>query len=131
MTQYLPSSMGWVFWDKDNGTNNFSDGELAFTSFPKALRKFKYTWNGMIQQDMKNKEERIHPTQKPVKLYEWLLMNYAEQGNKIIDTHLGSGSSRIAAHNLEYDFIGFELDKEYYDAQNKRFKEVSAQIRMF
>lgn len=131
MTKHLPSSMGWVFWDKNNGTNGFSDGELAYTSFTKGLRKIEITWNGMIQHDMKNKEERIHPTQKPVKLYEWLLMNYANTGDKILDTHLGSGSSRIAAHKLGYDFVGFELDKEYFDAQEERFKNVTAQQVLF
>src|SRR5699024_2047841 len=77
MSHLLPPSMGWIVWDKDNGTTKFSDAELAFSSFDKALRIWKYTWNGMIQGDMKNKESRIHPTQKPVKLYQWLLANYA------------------------------------------------------
>ena len=98
MSHFLPPSMGWIVWNKDNGTTKFSDAELAFTSFERALRVWKYTWNGMIQGDMKNKERRIHPTQKPVKLYDWLLSNYAEPGDKILDTHLGSGSSAIAAH---------------------------------
>lgn len=87
MVQYLKPSMGWVIWDKDNGDNGFSDGELAYTSFDKGIRKVKITWNGMIQYDMKNKETRIHPTQKPVKLYKWLLKNYAKPGDKILDTH--------------------------------------------
>ena len=85
----------------------------------------------MLQGDMKNKEIRIHPTQKPVKLYEWLLMNYAKEGDKILDTHLGSGSIAIACHNLGYDLVGCELDKEYYDAASKRLKQHQAQIRMF
>lgn len=131
MTNYLPPSMGWIVWDKDNGTTKFSDCELAFSSFDNALRKFKYTWNGMIQGDMKNKEARIHPTKKPVKLYEWLLTNYAKPGQRILDTHLGSGSSAIAAHNLGFDFVGMELEKDYYDAAVKRFEEHKKQIRLF
>lgn len=114
-------SQGWIFWDKNNGKNNFSDGELAFTSFKKGLRKVDVTWNGMIQYDMKNKEDRFHPTQKPIPLYAWLLQNYAKPGDKILDTHLGSGSSRIAAYDLGFDFTACELDKDYFDAQEKRF----------
>ena len=130
MTNYIPPSMGWIFWDKDNGSNGFSDGELAFTSFKKGLRKVKILWNGMLQYDMKNKEDRIHPTQKPIKLYEWLLMNYAKEGDKILDTHLGSGSIAIACHNLGYDLTGCELDKEYYEAAIKRLNEHTAQLRI-
>lgn len=123
-------SMGWVFWDKQM-TGDFSDGELAYTSFNKALKKFKFTWNGMLQGDMKNKEKRIHPTQKPVKLYEWLLMNYANKGDKILDTHLGSGSIAIACHNLNYDLVGCELDTDYYNAACKRLKQHQAQLTIF
>ncbi len=122
-------SMGWIFWDKQM-TGDFSDGELAYTSFNKALKKVKYTWNGMLQGDMKNKEKRIHPTQKPVKLYEWLLMNYAKEGDKILDTHLGSGSIAIACHNLGYDLTACELDKEYYNATIKRINQHKAQLRL-
>lgn len=131
MTEHLPPSMGWIVWDKDNGTTKFSDCELAFSSFDRALRKFKYTWNGMIQGDMKNKEARIHPTQKPVKLYEWLLTNYAKPGQRILDTHLGSGSSAIAAHNLGFDFVGMELDPDYYAAACKRFEQHKVQGSLF
>ena len=92
---------------------------------------FSWKWNGMLQQDMKNKEKRIHPTQKPVKLYEWLLMNYAKEGNKILDTHLGSGSIALACHNLGYDLTACELDEEYYDAAMKRIEQHKQQIRMF
>ena len=121
----------WVVWDKDNGETDFADCELAWTSFKTAVRRFKWTWAGMRQQNMKNKEERIHPTQKPIALYKWLLMNYASEGNLILDTHLGSGSSRIAAYDLGYDFIGFEIDPEYYEKQEKRFKDFVSQLRMF
>jgi site-specific DNA-methyltransferase (adenine-specific) len=123
--------MGWIVWDKDNGTTKFSDCELAFSSFDVALRKFFYTWNGMLQGDMKNKEVRIHPTQKPIKLYQWLLENYAKPGQKILDTHLGSGSSAIAAHYFGVDFVGTELDKDYYDAACKRFELATAQTTLF
>ena len=123
------NSSCWIVWDKDN-TGDFADCELAYASFKKAVRKFKWRWNGMFQQDMKNKEIRIHPTQKPVKLYEWLIMNYAKEGDKILDTHLGSGSIAIACHNLGYDLTACELDKEYYNAAIKRLNEHTAQLRI-
>ena len=85
----------------------------------------------MIQGDMKNKEQRIHPTQKPVKLYEWLLTNYAEPGQRILDTHLGSGSSAIAAHYFGCDFVGCEIDEDYYNAAKKRFDNETRQVSMF
>jgi site-specific DNA-methyltransferase (adenine-specific) len=113
----------WIVWDKNNYGSHFADCELAWTSFHSAVRKFKYTWNGMLQEDMKNKEIRIHPAQKPVKLYEWLFMKYAKKGDKILDTHAGSGSSRIAAYHLGFDYVGFEIDEYYYKASSKRFEE--------
>jgi len=127
LVKYLPSSMGWVFWDKDNGDNGFSDGELAFTSFKKGLRKVDITWNGMIQHDMKNKEQRIHPTQKPVALYKWLLLNYAKPGDTILDTHLGSGSIAIACYYMGFDLTGSELDADYYKAMMDRIEKETAQ----
>ena len=131
MTSFLPPSMGWVVWDKDNGTTKFSDCELAYSSFDIALRKFKYTWNGMLQGDMKNKESRIHPTQNPVKLYEWLLTNYAKSGQTILDTHLGSGSSAIAANNLGFEFVGCELDADYFSAACQRIENAQRQVDLF
>ena len=121
----------WVVWDKVNGENDFADCELAYTSFNTAVRKISLRWHGMLQHDMKNKEIRIHPTQKPVKLYEWLLMNYAKEGDKILDTHLGSGSIAIACHNLGFDLTACELDKDYFDAAMKRLKQHQAQQRLF
>lgn len=112
----------WIVWDKDNGNNDFADCELAWTSFPSAVRKIKYRWHGMLQENMKNKENRIHPTQKPVALYKWILEKYANPEDKILDTHLGSGSSRIAAYKLGFDFYATEIDKEYFDAQEERFR---------
>lgn len=131
MTEHLPGSMGWVVWNKLNGDCDQSDCELAFTSFKRGCRKFDFKWHGMLQHDMKNKETRIHPTQKPVKLYEWLLMNYAKQGQTILDTHGGSGSIAIACHNLGYELTIIEKDKEYFDNMVKRFKQQTAQQRLF
>jgi site-specific DNA-methyltransferase (adenine-specific) len=123
------NSSCWIVWDKDN-TGDFADAELAYTSFKSAVRIFKFRWNGMLQQNMKDKEQRIHPTQKPVALYKWLLQNYAKQGDKILDTHLGSGSSRIAAYEMGFDFTAFELDKEYFEAQEKRYNAHIAQLKL-
>ena len=132
MSHFLPPSMGWIVWDKDNGTTKFSDAELAFSSFDRALRIWKYTWNGMIQGDMKKKESRIHPTQKPVKLYEWLLTNYSKPEHKILDTHLGSGSHAIAAHYFGIsEFVVCELDEDYFQAAKERIGRETAQIDMF
>jgi len=124
------SSPCWIVWDKDN-SGCFADCELAYTSFKSAVRMFKFRWNGMIQGDMANKEIRIHPTQKPVKLYEWILTNYAKQGQRILDTHLGSGSHAIACNNLGFELVGCELDKDYFDAACKRIEQATQQLRMF
>ncbi len=127
MTTHLPPSMGWVYWDKGTGKNDFSDGELAFTSFHRALRSFKKSWVGA---NANNGTARIHPTEKPIKLYEWLLINYAKEGDRILDTHLGSGSIAIACHNLGFDLVGCELDTDYFNAAQKRLKQHQAQIRI-
>ena len=111
----------WIVWDKDNGECDFADCELAWTSFKTAVRKFRYRWNGMFQENMKNKEIRIHPNQKPVALYGWLLQKYAKEGDKIFDSHMGSGSSRVAAYKLGFDFWGCEMDTHYFTLQQKRF----------
>ena len=111
----------WIVWDKRNGNSPFADCELAWTSFKTAVRMFSYRWNGMWQEDMKNKEKRIHPNQKPVALYEWLLQRYAKPGYKIFDSHLGSGSCRVAACKLGLDFWGCELDTHYFMLQQQRF----------
>lgn len=120
----------WIVWDKDN-SGDFADCELAFTSFNSAVRKFTWRWNGMLQGDMKNKEQRIHPTQKPVKLYEWILDNYANEGDKILDTHLGSGSIAIACHNRGFTLDAYEIDEEYFEATSKRIKDHIAQLTLF
>ena len=115
----LPPSKGFIVWDKrcnDEMRNDFADCELAWMSEGLGVaRVFRYVWSGMIQGNMKNKEDRFHPTQKPVALYAWVFSNYAKPGYRILDTHLGSGSSRIAAYDLGLDFVGYEIDKEYFD----------------
>lgn len=129
-TNYLLPTKSWVFWYKHtNGA--FSDGELAWTSFDIPLRVFDFMWNGMLQGDMKHKEERFHPTQKPVALYKWLLTKYAKQGDKILDTHGGSMSIAIACHDYGFDLTLCELDKDYYDAGVKRYKNHIKQQKLF
>ena len=125
------NSSCWIVWNKENGKNDFADCELAYASFKTAVRKVDIRWRGMLQNDMKNKEIRIHPTQKPVQLYKWLLINYAKEGDKILDTHLGSGSIAIACDELGFDLVGCELDKEYFEAANKRLDIHRSQLRLF
>lgn len=123
-TEYLPPSMGWIFWNKKIG-GDFSDGELAYTSFDRAL-KMVTKWSG------NNGIARIHPTQKPVALYAWIYHNYLPNGGKVVDTHLGSGSNRIAAHKAgNIEFTGFEVDEEYFDASVKRFEDYARQLKLF
>jgi site-specific DNA-methyltransferase (adenine-specific) len=124
------NSSCWIVWDKLN-SGGFADCELAWTSFQTAVRKFEFRWNGMIQGDMRNKEIRIHPTQKPVALYKWLLKNYAKQGDKILDTHGGSMSSAIACYDMGFDLVITELDKDYYEQALKRFNNHTAQCTLF
>ena len=121
----------WLVWNKRNGDNNNADCELAWTSFKTAVRMFDWKWNGMLQQNMKNKEKRIHPTQKPVALYKWLLKNYAKEGDKILDTHFGSLSIGIACHDLGFELTAIELDKDYYKAGKKRLIEHQMQLTIF
>jgi len=128
---YLNSTSCFIVWDKKNGENLYADCELAWCSFNSAVRKFDWRWHGFLQQNMKQKQNRIHPTEKPIQLYEWLLMNYAKEGDKILDTHLGSGSIAIACHNLGFDLTACELDKEYYEASMKRINNHKAQITLF
>lgn len=113
--EFMPASMGWIFWDKGQRICN-SDGELAFTSFNRALRVVEYNRVELLI------EGTIHPTQKPVALYKWLLTNYAKPGDRIIDPFLGSGSSRIAAYDMGFDFWGYELDADYFAAMEARFR---------
>ena len=122
---------GRIYWDKCVTMPTYSDGELAYCSLLNNIKSVKIAWHGMIQHDMKNKETRIHPTQKPIKLYDWILKNFAKEGDKILDTHLGSGSSRIAAYKGGFNFVGFEIDQEYYEKQEKRFNDFKSQLRLF
>lgn len=133
---------GAIVWDKCNDGSDQSDGEIAFNSLTSRVDIFRYMWHGMmqgksisegtIQQGNKAlNEKRIHPTQKPVALYEWLLMKYAKEGWRILDTHLGSGSSRIAAYNLGFEFVGCEIEPTYFQLQEQRFTEHTAQVRMW
>tara|TARA_R100000781_G_scaffold36838_1_gene26110 strand:- start:1599 stop:2231 length:633 start_codon:yes stop_codon:yes gene_type:complete len=126
----LYSSNSFIVWDKKRIGNIYANCEMAWTSFNSVAKIYKFQWHGMLQEDMKNKEVRIHPTQKPVKLYEWLLINYATEGDKILDTHLGSGSIAIACHNLRYDFTGYEIDKDYFEAAKKRIEQHTSQLRL-
>ena len=122
----LPPSPCWIVWDKDN-SGDFADAELAWTSFKSAVRIFKWRWNGMLQEDMAHKEERIHPTQKPVPLMRWILKKYSSEGQIICDPFFGSASSLIAAIQLNRQFVGFEKEKIYFDAAEKRIKKAQEQ----
>ena len=131
-TEFLPPKMGWIYWHKKgNDASNFSDGELAWTSFDRALKFVKYDWIGFGYINNAGDDKKIHPTMKPKELYEWVLENYAKKGDKILDTHLGSGSSAIASFRLGFDFVGIEIDKDYYQSSIKRFNEQTAQVRLF
>jgi site-specific DNA-methyltransferase (adenine-specific) len=127
LVEYLPPSMGWIFWDKGQREFSLADGELAYTSFERALRVFTYTRGAQMQEP----SERIHPTQKPVALYKWLLKNYAKEGDKILDTHGGSMSSVIACLDMGYKITCFELDKDYYNLAKLRIENHLSQINAF
>ncbi len=128
-TDKLPQSGHWIFWDKINTMPTFGDGELAYTNFNRgSVKRFVFQYNGLLGRE---DEERINATQKPIQLYKWLLKNYAKFGDTILDTHGGSFSSRIAAHEAGLDFTGFEIDKEYFEAGCKRFEIYKAQGRLF
>ena len=123
-----PSSC-WIVWDKDN-TGNFADSELAWTNFKTAVRNYKFRWNGMLQQDMANKEERHHPTQKPVELFKMILRDYAVKNDykTIYDPFMGSGTTALACKSLGLDYIGSELDKDYFEIINKRLSAVQGSL---
>jgi len=121
---------GFIYWHKGNPVPNFADGELAWTSFNKVAKQFDFRYYGNIQ-GKTSAEDKIHPTQKPVKLYEWIYQHYTKEGDLILDTHLGSQSSRIAANKAGLDFVGFEIDREYFDNGNKRFKNFVSQGVLF
>ena len=126
LSDMLPSTKEFIFWYKHQPVTSYSDGELAWTSFTKTAKCFDYPYFGSHNSDI----IRIHPTQKPVQLYKWILKNYAQPRQRILDTHLGSGSSAIAAHYAGFDFVGCEIDKDYYDAAVKRFDSETSQLAM-
>jgi site-specific DNA-methyltransferase (adenine-specific) len=125
MTQNLQPSMGWIIWDKGQRDFSLADGEMAWTSFNKAMRIWEYARAKTIS------DNKIHPTQKPVALYKWILDKYAKEGDKILDTHLGSGSIAIAAHDYGYELTACELDKEYYDKAIQRITNHTNQQKLF
>jgi site-specific DNA-methyltransferase (adenine-specific) len=129
------SSGNWIVWDKENGGSSFADAELAYTSFGGSVRIFKYMWNGMHQGsfggDVRRNEKRIHPTQKPVALYDWVLDKFAKPGQRVLDTHLGSGSSAIAAHYFGCEFVGTEIDPRHCRDARLRFSEATRQLDAF
>jgi len=128
---YLNECPSYIVWNKKNGANDFADCESAWCSKKGAARVFEYKWHGMLQENMKEKEVRIHPTQKPVQLYKWLLKNYAKEGDKILDTHLGSGSIALACWDMKHDLTAFEIDAEYYEAAKKRLEQHTSQGQLF
>lgn len=128
LSDMLPMCREFIFWYKEQHVVTFSAGELAWSSFQRTAKCFHYRFENAA---IDNKGAKVHPTQKPVKLYEWLLQNYAKQGERILDTHLGSGSSAIAAHYGGFDFVGCELDTDYYNAAKQRFEQATAQLAMF
>ena len=130
MSKIQKDSACWIFWDKNNGDSTFADGELAWTSFNSPVRLAKIHWCGSAAKH-ETGQNKIHPTQKPIKLYDWILMKYAKPNDLILDTHLGSGSSRIAAYKGGFNFVGFEIDQEYYEKQEKRFNDFKSQLRLF
>ena len=125
MTEYLPPKMGWIVWDKGQRDFSLADGELAWTSFDKAMRIFTYARAKAL------KEGKIHPTQKPTDLYKWILDKYAKEGDKILDTHGGSCSLAIACHDYGYELTCCELDTEYYDKAIQRIKNHVSQTKLF
>lgn len=128
MTEFLKPTSSWLFWDKGTGENDFADGELAWSSFGGALRKINKSWVGANAKDECN---RLHPTQKPIYLYGWCLKKYAKPNDKILDTHLGSGSIAIACHDYGFELTCCELDKEYYDKSVQRIKNHVSQQKLF
>lgn len=126
LSDMLPTTKEFIFWYKHQPVDSYSDGELAWTSFKRTAKCFDYPFFGTVGAD----EVRIHPMQKPVALYKWIFTQYA-QGGRILDTHLGSGSSRIAAYDLGLDFVGYELNKEFFERQEERFRNHTAQTSLF
>lgn len=130
-TEYLPNSSCWLVWNKENGDNDFADCELIYTSFKSAVRKFDWKWHGMLQENMKNKDIRIHPTQKPLGLIERIILRYSKENDLILDCFSGSGTTAIACYRTNRKFIAIEKDKDYYEKSIKRLEYETNQIRLF
>lgn len=126
----LPPSPCWLVWDKDNGANNFADCELAWTDLPGAVRRIKFRWQGMLQEDMGDKEVREHPTQKPVAVMEWCL-GFVPNAQTILDPFMGSGTTGVACANLGRKFIGVEIELEYFKIACKRIAAAQNQGKIF
>ena len=131
LLDYLGATECLIVWDKRRRGLNFADCEIAWTNIKQPCRIYEFKWNGMLQEDMKNKEYRIHPTQKPVELYKWLLLHYAKQGDIILDTHVGSASSLVACRELGFKYIGYEIDPDYYKEAKERLDASEAQMNLF
>ncbi len=127
-TDKLPNHGGRIYWDKGVSMPTLSKGELAFCSKINSINQISLLWAGYRKCEEVN---RIHPTQKPVELYRWILQNYAKEGDTILDTHLGSGSIAIACHDMGFDLDGYELDVDYFEAASKRLKEHQRQLKLF
>ena len=130
MTEHLNPSMGWIIWDKGQRDFSLADGEMAWTSFNKAMRIFEFSRASCIKSN-NTAIEKFHPTAKPFELYKWILDKYAKEGDKILDTHLGSGSIAIACHDYKYELTACELDKEYYDKAIQRITNHTNQQKLF
>ena len=124
-------SGGRIYWNKNVTMPTYSDGELAYCSLINSVKSVTITWHGMIQENMKQKEIRIHPTQKPIALYRWILSQYAKPGDKIIDTHSGSGSLACACHLEKFDFLAIEKDEDYYKSSCDRLEILRSQGTLF
>ena len=120
---WLNPSSCWIVWDKITGNNGYADCELAWTSFPKAVRQFRFMWKGMFQENMNWKEKRVHPTQKPIALGRWILQKFANKGDKIFDPFAGSGSFLIASKQMGYESVGCEINPEYIKIINERLQQ--------
>jgi DNA modification methylase len=124
----LPPTACWIVWDKDNYNTDFADCELAWTSFPSAVRKIKWTWNGMLQEDMKDKDVRYHPTQKPLGVMKWIIRNYTKETDTILDPFLGSGTTAVAAEGLNRKWIGIEKEAKYCEIARRRLAAVQKEM---
>ena len=130
MLDYLGKASCMIVWDKGRRGLDQADCEIAWTDIPEQSRVFNWKWNGMLQENMKEKEERCHPCQKPIALYQYLLQKYAKQGDIILDTHVGSGSSLIACERLGFKYYGYEIDPIYYEKAKQRLDREKAQVNM-